>query len=431
MNGMSRNPSAPEEPVLEMDEIQGLVVPGLLKPRQTLLGVRIPLGSREVALNFKKLLRELADEITTAKVALENRREYRVEQRQQNKRHAEAPGAVFVGIGLSYPGLRKMTPGAEDIPGEAFRCGLAARSALLGDPTDTKAEGNPSQWRVGEPDTELDALLVVAGDNRTEVDDRVADLSSRVQEAGLSLEYDEDGDKRDDLPGREHFGFFDDVSQPGVRGRASQEPSDFVTERWISSDEKPETWLYGRPGEDLVWPGEFILGYPTTSPDPLVPGPVTPTVPEWTRNGSFLAFRRLRQFVGLFWRTMRDEAARLTQLPGFEGMTDKRLAALLVGRWPSGAPVNRVPQEDDKGLGKEKRANNNLRFDSDTKKYRLVDGYSDDFSMANADPAGVTCPWAAHIRKLNTRDSSSEDGVVNVVPSLCSPEYSSRLSLDL
>ena len=63
MNGMSRNPSAPEEPVLEMDEIQGLVVPGLLKPRQTLLGVRIPLGSREVALNFKKLLRELADEI--------------------------------------------------------------------------------------------------------------------------------------------------------------------------------------------------------------------------------------------------------------------------------------------------------------------------------------------------------------------------------
>lgn len=34
----------------------------------------------------------------------------------------------------------------------------------------------------------------------------------------------------------------------------------------------------------------------------------------------------------------------------------------------------------------------------------------DRFPMAKADPAGVTCPWAAHIRKVNTRDSGSDMG---------------------
>jgi deferrochelatase/peroxidase EfeB len=30
--------------------------------------------------------------------------------------------------------------------------------------------------------------------------------------------------------------------------------------------------------------------------------------------------------------------------------------------------------------------------------------------MAKADPAGLTCPLAAHIRKVNTRDSASDTG---------------------
>lgn len=401
------------EPVLEMTEIQGLVVPGFLKPHQTLLGVNIPDESREVVLNFKQLLRRSVEEeiFTTAQKTFKNRKKYRRERRRQkNRRSKDLPRAVFVGIGFSSVGLRKLTPSVEDIQGEAFRRGLAARSALLGDPTDPKAQGHPSRWIVGKPGDELDALLVVAGDDRSEVDDRVSDLKSRLQVAGVSVDYCENGDRRSDLVGHEHFGFFDDVSQPGVRGYTSGTRREFLTKRWISADRQPETWMYGRPGEDLVWPGEFILGYPKTSPDPLVPGPVASAIPEWTRNGSFLVFRRLRQDVGLFWRTMRDEAARLQNLPGFEDMTDDSLAALLVGRWPSGAPVNRVPGADNRELGKEERANNNFRFDSDTSRLPLIDQYSDNFPMAKADPAGLTCPWAAHIRKLNTRDSSSDMG---------------------
>lgn len=87
-------------------------------------------------------------------------------------------------------------------------------------------------------------------------------------------------------------------------------------------------------------------------PDPLIPGPPSEAKPAWTRNGSFLVYRRLLQDVGLFWRTMRDEeAARLAALPGFAGLDDEHLASLLVGRWPSGAPLLRVPMKDDPSLG--------------------------------------------------------------------------------
>ena len=94
---------------------------------------------------------------------------------------------------------------------------------------------------------------------------------------------------------------------PGIRGMASAKAGDYITERHIDPAEFPASALYGYPGQDLVWPGEFVLGYPASSPDPLVPGPPAQAEPSWTRNGSFLVFRRLRQDVGLFWRTMRDE----------------------------------------------------------------------------------------------------------------------------
>jgi len=40
----------------------------------------------------------------------------------------------------------------------------------------------------------------------------------------------------------------------------------------------------------------------------------------------------------------------------------------------------------------------------------LRSGYVDPFPQSKSDPAGITCPWAAHIRKVNTRDSGSDTG---------------------
>jgi len=392
---------APDEPALEMDDIQGAVVPGFLKPHHTLLGLRIPDGI-EVVRNFKAWLIALTPDVSTARQTLDDRRAYR-------KGKPCLP--YMVGIGFSAVGLVRLTPGASMIPDDAFQAGLVVRSKLLGDPVGSAKEGDPVNWIVGGPGAELDALVLVAGTGRGDVTKRADHLESQITAAGVSVVYREDGDVRPGKEkGHEHFGFDDGVSQPGIRGRASNSPTDFITERKIDPSEVPEAWLFGYPGQDLVWPGEFVIGYAKTSPDPFLPGPSDPPRPEWTRNGSFLVFRRLRQDVGLFWRTMRSLAESLRALPGFGKMSDQHLASLLVGRWPSGAPVNRTPAQDIPDLGRDVFANNHFQFDSDTSSLKLVGGRDDPFPQAKADPAGTTCPWAAHIRKVNTRDSASDMG---------------------
>ncbi len=396
----------PIEPVLPLDDIQGIVVPGFLKQHHTLLGIATP-KMKNGAEKFKRFVREFWSEVSTGSETLHDRRSRRVAKSEGKAHIAKKP---LVAIGFTYTGLAKTTPGSSSLPSEAFRQGLAARSAFLGDPTGPKDEGNPVHWKVGAPGSDLDELIVIAGDTRLLVDAKVAPLKKKIANAGLKLVYLEHGDVRADLPGHEHFGFDDGVSQPGIRGRASAKADDFITPRHIAKTEEPARSLFAYPGQDLVWPGVCVLGHPATSPDPVIPGQPSPTVPTWSLNGSYLVFRRLRQDVGLFWRTMRSEAKRLSSLPGFEKMTDEKLASRIVGRWPSGAPVNRVPQQDDAELGKKALVNNHFRFDSDARALALTSGYQDKFPQSRADPAGTVCPWAAHIRKVNTRDSASDTG---------------------
>jgi Dyp-type peroxidase family len=286
---------------------------------------------------------------------------------------------------------------------------LAQRSSLLGDPTDSDNPGAPQNWVVGKPGEELDAMLVVAGDHSAGVRNLAGSLAGKFAELGgqVSIQHGDvlSGDER----GHEHFGFDDGVSQPGIRGRASVAANDFITDRRIDPDDLPDAWLFGYPGQTLIWPGELVLGYPSSSPDPLIPGPVEPC-PAWVRNGSFLVYRRLRQDVVAFWQTMRSEAERLRRQPGFEDIDDKRLAALLVGRWPSGAPISRTPAADDTSLGKDRQANNDFQFDNDTPRRTGLTKKQERFPLAKADPVGLVCPAGAHIRKVNVRDGASDVG---------------------
>jgi Dyp-type peroxidase family len=393
----------PIEPVLPMADIQGIAVPGFLKPHQTLLGINFG-GDVASVSAVKELLVSFAAQISTAGVTLDDRRRHR-----SNGTDKEGLQAL-TGIGFTFLGLSKLTPGAAGLPDAAFRQGIAARSALLGDPEDPAAEGNPANWIVGGTGHELDGLIVIAGDTRDSVDARSDEVAKAWREAGCTIAYEENGDVREDLPGHEHFGFDDGVSQPGIRGRASQAADDFITPRHISPVEQPAHSLYGYPGQDLVWPGVLLLGHPATTPDPLIPGLTSSAVPEWAQNGSYLVFRRLRQDVGLFWRTMKRQAEVLAVKPGFDKMDDETLASRIVGRWPSGAPVNRTPQADNPSLGGDKLANNHFRFDSDAAALKLKGSRQDTYPQSKADPAGTTCPWAAHIRKVNTRDSGSDTG---------------------
>jgi Dyp-type peroxidase family len=400
--------SVPREPLLEMSEIQGAVLPGFFKPHQMLIGLRIPKGPRAVG-SFKALLKSMARDISTAALTLADRRAFRQRRKERKTPHPLGKeGTVLVGLALSSSCLLRLVPSSGLIPSEAFHSGMVKRSALLGDSTDPNNEGYPENWFVGKPGFELDALIIIAGDHRHAVSDRAHALHAALEAAGADVLYREEGNV---LPGKqrghEHFGFDDGVSQPGIRG-ISDATGEYITERHIDPAEIPEALLYGYPGQDLVWPGEFVLGYPRSGPDPLLPGLPDPLLPLWTRNGSFLVFRRLRQDVPLFWQTMRRKAEGLAKLPGFTHMDQRRLASLLVGRWPSGAPVNRSPGEDNPAP----MANNNFIFDSDTPSLKLKGGGTAPYPSlsAKADPVGATCPWAAHIRKLNTRDSASDMG---------------------
>jgi Dyp-type peroxidase family len=178
----------------------------------------------------------------------------------------------------------------------------------------------------------------------------------------------------------------------------------------VAAEVLPDSLLYGYPGQFLSWPGEFVFGYPSQTLDPLVPGSPRNEGPQWTKNGSFLVFRRYRQDVALFWKYMQHTAKDLAGNPAFAGMTHDKLAAMLVGRWPGGAPFARVQDHDDKELGREQMANNYFRYASDSCPVKLVSGYEDKFPQAKADPIGLTCPLMSHIRKVNTRDSANDAG---------------------
>ena len=297
-------PTAPAEPVLELDDIQGIAVPGFLKPHQALVYLRFP-QDRAGFLATQSAIREMvrSGAISNGAVTLKDRRDHR---RYEAGKLKEANRPPLMAIGFTAQGLGKLTPAVTQIDSPAFLGGLPQRSTLLGDPTDPSDPGAPQNWVVGKPGEELDAMVVVAADHRETARDAAGKLASQFAGYGAEVSI-QPGDVRADDRGHEHFGFYYGVSQPGIRGRASAAPDDYITDRHLDPADIPDAWLYGYPGQTLVWPGELVLGYPSSGPDPLIAGPVTPCV-DWLRNGSFLVYRRLRQDVAGFWTTMRAEA---------------------------------------------------------------------------------------------------------------------------
>jgi Dyp-type peroxidase family len=408
---------APAEPILDADEIQGNIVPGFFKPHQVVLA--LTLGDVRGA---KDWIRALLPKITTLGQCMDSRIKVRAHRGLGTNRRAALatppPGVddVWLNVAFSRSGLTKLLAGgaySADVAAftdAGFQAGLAARSALLGDPTDPSAEGNPARWLFGGPGREADVLLICGADRDESGRALLDDVRDRAVASGASVLYEEMGHKRDAI-GKEHFGFQDGISQPGVRGRLSADPDSFVTQRVIDPSHTPEAWMYGLPGQYLVWPGEFIFGYPGAAADPLIPGAIKLPGPDWSRNGSYLAFRRLRQDVAAFWGFAKTFAEGLSRRPGFTGVTAEWLASRMVGRWPSGAPLARLPDHDDEALGVDRLANNDFGFAADAKPAPLRGALGrGDWPEAKADPVGLTCPLAAHIRKVNSREAPNDMG---------------------
>src|SRR5947207_10798266 len=212
------------------------------------------------------------------------------------------PDSRWVTVAFTWNGLRAL--GVNDaclatFPDE-FRQGMAARAAILGD----TGTNHPDHWVGGLASPDLHAIIILFARDVPERERCVREYDQyALQWAGvkvlstLHLEA---------LPpygyAKEHFGYRDRLSEPTIEGMGI-EPTP------------------GSPPPSK--PGEFILGYPDEE------GPPTrlPQPEILSRNGSFLAYRRLQQHVGAFRAFLQEN--------GETPEEQELIAAKLRGRWRS------------------------------------------------------------------------------------------------
>ena len=161
--------------------------------------------------------------------------------------------------------------------------------------------------------------------------------------------------------GRDHFGFFDGIAQPALRGRRRRRRG-------------PATASPTAPAAGAsVATGEVLLGY--RDEDGTLPA--APGAP-FERNGTFVVYRKLAMDVAAFRRYIAEQGDRY---PGGRRL----LAAKIVGRWPDGTPLALSPEKPNAAISSDSRG-----------------------STTSATPTtrdGLRCPLGAHIRRANPRDA--------------------------
>jgi Dyp-type peroxidase family len=259
----------------------------------------------------------------------------------------------WLGIAFTYSGLEALGVPQEYLDSfpEEFREGMAARAPILND-VDSNA---PANWEYpfGTADMHV-ALAIYARDEvslelvleRARQSHRDLPQISVVYRLNFS-----------ELPGgRNPFGFKDGLHNPNIEGSGTRM----------------------RPGYGpAIKAGEFIMGYP----DELGQIATTPQPEVLRRNGTFIALRKFHTRVAAFRRFLHENASSPDE--------EELIAAKMVGRWRSGAPLVLAPEHDDPALGAD------------------LDG-NDKFSYAD-DMHGLQCPFSAHIRRVNPRDALKGD----------------------
>jgi Dyp-type peroxidase family len=260
----------------------------------------------------------------------------------------------WVTVAFTWNGLRALGVDEASLatfPDE-FRQGMAARAEILGD----TGANHPDHWVGGLASPDLHAIVILFARDVAERERCVQEhqtflaqnpgvdvLSSLDLEALPPLDYAHD-----------HFGYRDRITTVTIEG-LGEEPT---------------------PGSGPpVKPGEFFLGYPDEDGPPVrLPQPEI-----LSRNGSYLAYRRLQEHVGAFRDFLRQHSATPEER--------ELVAAKLMGRWRSGAPLVLAPEKDDPELAADPQRNNN-------------------FDYGKMDPHGYAVPLGAHIRRMNPRDTA-------------------------
>jgi Dyp-type peroxidase family len=279
-------------------------------------------------------------------------------------------------VAFTPAGLRRLGLAAERVAGFSaeFVAGMTApeKSRFLGDVEDS----DPGSWDWGSPQGgAIDGVVLLYAASRDVLDARQAELNQRLAEVGARQIATLDTRELSDY---EPFGFHDGISQPAIEGL-------------------PKAKAFSQDGR-AVPPGEFVLGYPNAygeltdrpllpaSEDPrrlLLPDPAGTGAVDLGRNGTYLVIRQLEQDVDAFWRYVGQASG---EPDGARSPRARALAAKMVGRWPSGAPLVKSPDRDDRQLSRD-----------------------NDFGYHTTDAFGLACPLGAHIRRMNPRDSLDPD----------------------
>jgi Dyp-type peroxidase family len=314
-------------PTLDLDDIQATVLRARPEPY---FGTHAIIEITDQAAG-KELLRRLAPRVTSAA-------------------RWDEPRPSWLALAISYRGLVALgvpQTSLESFPAN-FRAGMAARAERLRD----TGPNAPQHWEApfGGPAVHL-AVTVYAADHA----DWQAEVAAYERQlrglTGVTLVSHQDFGAN----GFNVFGYRDGFSQPVVEGSGAEPlPGD------------------GRP----IRAGEFVMGHPSETGHPL-PMPAPDVL---GRNGTYVVFRKYHSHVAAFNRWLRDN-----------GRTEQErelLAAKLVGRWRSGAPLALAPAGDNPALGADPRRIN-------------------DFDYAD-DPRGLKTPLGSHIRRMNPRDTKLE-----------------------
>jgi deferrochelatase/peroxidase EfeB len=256
---------------------------------------------------------------------------------------------AWLAVAISYAGLEALgVPQASlrSFP-ETFRVGMAARARELRD----DGINDPKNWELPFGTNQVHIGLSAFSDSMDKWHEVVALAREQYEKiGGITVLHTQDfGQQPADL---NPLGYRDGIDQPPIEGSGGAPlPGQ------------------GRP----IKAGEFILGYagetgvPLPAPQPDVLG----------RNGTFVGLRKYQTRVGAFNRFLRAHAD--------SDEERELLAAKLVGRWRSGAPLTLAPDNEDAALGEDPRRNN-------------------DFDYAK-DRHGRQVPLGSHIRRMNPRDT--------------------------
>jgi len=261
----------------------------------------------------------------------------------------------WVTVGFTCNGLKALGVDAASLATfpEEFRQGMAGRADVLG----LTGRNHPGQWVGGLESANLHAIAILFARDVAERERCEQEHERHLKQCeGVELlsALDLEGIPPFDYA-HEHFGYRDRLSQPVIEG----------------SGEVP-TPGSGPP----LKAGEFFLGYSDED------GPATgmPQPQVLSRNGSYVAYLRMEEHVGAFRDFLRQNGETPEQ--------QEWVAAKLMGRWRSGAPLVLAPEKDDPSLGADYSRNN-------------------DFNYRTMDPHGYGCPLGSHVRRMNPRDTAA------------------------